>query len=485
MTDMQPKVFISYSWTDQHHQDCVREWAERLVNDGIQVVMDIFDLKEGDDKYAFMERMVTDASVTHVLVFCDKHYAEKADTQKGSSGVGTESQIISSELYSKVTQSKFIPIYCEINPDGSPCVPVFLKSRIGIEFSTFEKSNENWEKLIRLLYGKPLYVKPVLGKAPAYITSPVAVSMSSTGYKFETLKSALLADRKGIQLCRDDFLSACFEDADRLRIRQQPDSDTFPDTVLETCRTLMPVRNALVDWIYLEGKIGNESALSRMIEPVLEKLRALKGHPQEVSNYNEAWFAAHDIFVYETFLYMVAVLMRLEMYALLHEIFTTSYLCPEYQYSVRGRFEPFTCFWTLAHQVLQSPLKPQPGHQFRDTVGEVVRRQADRTDIPFSKFIEAELLAVLVSLAGAGTDCDLWRPHTLCYGNHNGNNDFFIRATQRKYFNRLAIVTGIKSAAELRNIVQEKLKAYFQGGSFFVARDIWSLWNMDELDSLT
>ena len=42
------------------------------------MVLDIYDLKEGDDKYAFMERMVTDKSVTHVLVVCDSKYAEKA-----------------------------------------------------------------------------------------------------------------------------------------------------------------------------------------------------------------------------------------------------------------------------------------------------------------------------------------------------------------------------------------------------------------------
>jgi hypothetical protein len=57
-----------------------------------------------------MERMVTDASVSHVLVISDKQYAQKADARKA--GVGTESQIISKEVYEKVDQSKFIPIVC-------------------------------------------------------------------------------------------------------------------------------------------------------------------------------------------------------------------------------------------------------------------------------------------------------------------------------------------------------------------------------------
>src|SRR5262252_1284175 len=108
-----PKVFISYSWTSPGHQERVRLWAERLVQDGVDVVLDIYDLKEGQDKYAFMERMVTDPNITHVLVVCDKTYSEKADTKKA--GVGTESQIISKEVYEKVEQAKFIPLACNFS----------------------------------------------------------------------------------------------------------------------------------------------------------------------------------------------------------------------------------------------------------------------------------------------------------------------------------------------------------------------------------
>ena len=85
----------------------MREWVDRLLSDGVDVILDIYDLQEGQDKNAFMERMVTDPNVTHVLVICDKGYAEKADARK--QGVGTESQIISQEVYDQVEQTKFIP----------------------------------------------------------------------------------------------------------------------------------------------------------------------------------------------------------------------------------------------------------------------------------------------------------------------------------------------------------------------------------------
>ena len=109
-TPKKPKVFISYSWTTPKFRDQVRQWADRLAADGVDIILDQYDLKEGDDKYAYMEKMVTDPSVSHVLMFIDKRYAEKADAR--SAGVGTESQIISKEIYQKVVQSKFVPIAC-------------------------------------------------------------------------------------------------------------------------------------------------------------------------------------------------------------------------------------------------------------------------------------------------------------------------------------------------------------------------------------
>src|SRR4051812_15546819 len=106
-----PKVFVSYSWTSEDHVNWVVRLAVRLVSDGVDVVLDQWDLKEGHDKYAFMERMVTDPGVSKVLAVCDETYADKANGRRG--GVGAETQIISKDVYEKVKQEKFIPLIRE------------------------------------------------------------------------------------------------------------------------------------------------------------------------------------------------------------------------------------------------------------------------------------------------------------------------------------------------------------------------------------
>lgn len=101
--DKTPKVFISYSWSSD---ELVLDLAKRLGAHGVDVVLDKWDLKEGNDKYEFMERCVNDSEITKVLIICDKIYAQKANDRTG--GVGDETVIISSEIYGNARQEKFI-----------------------------------------------------------------------------------------------------------------------------------------------------------------------------------------------------------------------------------------------------------------------------------------------------------------------------------------------------------------------------------------
>ena len=111
----------------------MEELARRLMDDGVYVVIDIWDLHAGQDKNVYMEQMVSDSSVDKVLLICNKDYANKANARQG--GVGIESTIISEEIYSKVDQTKFIPIVFEKDENGNAYKPVFVKSRIHYDLS--------------------------------------------------------------------------------------------------------------------------------------------------------------------------------------------------------------------------------------------------------------------------------------------------------------------------------------------------------------
>ena len=162
--DKIPKIFISYSWS---RDALVLDLANRLVSHGVDVVLDKWDLKEGNDKYEFMERCVNDPSITKVLIICDKAYAQKANDRTG--GVGDETVIISSEVYGNARQEKFIPIIAERDDEGKEYVPTYIKTRIYIDLSDPKKYESEYEKLLRNIYEKPQFVKPRLGKKPEWL----------------------------------------------------------------------------------------------------------------------------------------------------------------------------------------------------------------------------------------------------------------------------------------------------------------------------
>ncbi len=57
------RLFISYSWSTPEHEDWVLRLATELRESGIDVILDKWNLKEGHDAFAFMEKMVSDKDV--------------------------------------------------------------------------------------------------------------------------------------------------------------------------------------------------------------------------------------------------------------------------------------------------------------------------------------------------------------------------------------------------------------------------------------
>ena len=148
-----PKAFISYSWSSDQHQAWVISLANQLRENGVDVILDKWDLKEGNDAIAFMEKMVTDPEVRKVIVVLDRVYAEKADDRRG--GVGTETQIITPHIYKSVDQNKFVGVISEVNPEGTPYLPTFYSSRIYIDLSRDELFTANFDQLLRWAFDKP------------------------------------------------------------------------------------------------------------------------------------------------------------------------------------------------------------------------------------------------------------------------------------------------------------------------------------------
>ena len=166
-----PHIFISYAWGSIEHQNNVVQFAKSLVENGVDVELDKWSLKEGNDTYAFMEQMVNNPEITNVLLLLDKTYAEKANGREG--GVGTETQIISPEIYTKVKQEKFIPIVFERGENGEIYKPTFLNGLLHFDLSVEETYYSEFQRLVKRLFGIEILEKPALGNPPDWLNQEV------------------------------------------------------------------------------------------------------------------------------------------------------------------------------------------------------------------------------------------------------------------------------------------------------------------------
>lgn len=137
------RVFISYAWEDEETNNWVQEFANTLMNKGINVKFDRNDLTYGDSISKFIDNNIEQAD--YIIVICTKKYKEKSESRIG--GVGYEVNIIANQMMND--KKKIIPILREGSQETS--IPLFLSGKYYIDFSSQENYSENLKKLVGFL----------------------------------------------------------------------------------------------------------------------------------------------------------------------------------------------------------------------------------------------------------------------------------------------------------------------------------------------
>lgn len=155
-----PTVFISYSHDSDEHKNWIRGLAEKLISNGVDVILDQWDLFPSNDLAHFMKSSMSRAD--RVIVVCTKNYVEKCKTPSG--GVGYEQLILNAVLFNDILTDKFIPIIC--SPKHPDTVPAQLGSRVYIDFTNDDVFKKKFDELLREIHKQPALKKPELGKNP-------------------------------------------------------------------------------------------------------------------------------------------------------------------------------------------------------------------------------------------------------------------------------------------------------------------------------
>ena len=444
----EPKVFISYSWSRQKTTDDVLELAERLMSNGVEVVLDRWELKEGQDKYAFMERCVSDESIDHVLIICDRSYQERADARQG--GVGDETVVITPEVYGNAKQTKFIPLVFERDDDenNAPFIPAYLKSRIYIDFSDEDNYEQSYEKLLRILYDMPNDKKPKKGKKPVWLDDD-EVNHRELTLLTKALKHGAIEQHKKYNVICIDFTDHVVSILNEFRF---PDDKFNEEELLQKISSLKPVRDEYFD--FLKTSLKSEAFSVDFVTNFFERIY------NEVGNFKNnggdtATFEYYDFFRWESFIGTIAILFHYEKYAAIYEILNHTYFLQEY---------PF----------IESKIVPSTFIVFRTyhgTLEENCQKKLHTRYISYSAQLlsEREQLPILSKQVLAQTDLQLYQLSTIFFPREDQvhfsrewfpsmyiyveRKDLWIKLKSHAYCQKIFPLFGAKNITDLKELI--------------------------------
>lgn len=442
-----PKVFISYSWSTPEHEEFVIELATTLRGHGVDAVLDKWDLKPGHDKYVFMESMVVDPSVQRVLVMCDRKYQEKANARAG--GVGTESQIISHELYGRVNQTKFIPIVCEYDEDGHPCLPTFMKGLIYIDLSSSERYGEGLDTLLRLIYEQPFHQKPKLGGAPSFVTSPGASYVKELPAALRAIQDGK-ANRQGLEFL---FIKSILAEVAKLYVT--PTGDNYDEEVFQAISSTKVLRDQLAEYVDVVAAFSSDDPASLIpFQKLMEGIGAYFGPPITQGTFYPGWADLYSFFALEAFLLQTSALLRHHRWKSLRRLLNATYV-------VRSPRQGETK--AENYVVFDLDLVSLDEHRNRrlklnrvSVTADVLKERCSSGKTSFPELLEADVFLMLGSLARSFAPTvdeqwpSIWGARTAIYASYGNKLPTFMRAADQDTRSGIYQAIDVSSGVELQ-----------------------------------
>lgn len=437
-----PRLFISYSWSSQEHEFWVIDLATRLRESGIDVILDKWELKEGHDSIAFMEKMVTDPSIQKVAVISDKKYAEKADGRV--SGVGTETQIISREVYEKQDQNKFVAVLPERDGEGKPFLPTYYKGRIYIDLSSPDHYADEFERLVRWVFDKPLHVKPEIGKAPAFLDEEPTKSLG-TSLSFRRSLDALKNGRPFVEGAVDEYLTTFAENLERFRITLDDTKDA-DDQIAESIEEFTPYKNEFVQVTLAIAQYAANGDMQKKLHRFFEQLLPYLDRPEKMNSHHTWAFDNFKFIIHELYLYTIAILIRYERFDFADRLLATPY----YVSTNANRGKDATTSFTEFRDYMESfKSRSQKLHRLSSRA-DLLKQRAESSGFDFKWLMQADFALYL--RATLNNDYYVrWWPETLLYAtNSYGPMEVFARSRSASYYEQASKILGMVSADDLK-----------------------------------
>ncbi len=447
---LKPKVFVSYAWTSTDHIKWVENLARDLVSTGIEVKLDQWDIKPGDDTAHFMESIVRDPSITHVIMVCDKLYKSRADNREA--GAGVEAQIITRELYESIENNKYVALLRENDDEGKPTTPIFTGRRLYIDFTDDSKYFSSHEELVRWIYNKPLKTSPPLGSRPAWLDA-------ESGSDSPTRMAALAARREiksgGRHLT--PLLNKYLHDLSSIFL-DMPNLDFSMHSLLQ-CDAIELLENFCVqrdEYLEVIEELGIYSADETAfwaVHSFFEQLAVACLPSTTLTHVSREQFDHKKFLAYEFFLLTTTIFIKYSRWSGLCILLHQNYAVPENSI-LRGKSTNFSFFYH-ENRVLHAHLT-EKGRNTHFPVGRMLLDRLNQTYAPH-EVMQADLLLYLVFKCLQTTKrVGWWFPECYAYsGAELINFPLFVKAKSRAFFGQIKILFDVVMVEEFKQHVRQ------------------------------
>ncbi len=447
-----PKVFISYSWTTPEHEQRVLNIATELVESGIDVILDKWDLKEGDDADVFMEQMVSDPSIQKVLIICDKMYSEKSDKRKG--GAGTEAQIISRRVYEQQSnENKFVVAAFEMNEDtGKPYLPVYYGSRKYIDFTDPNKYAQKIEELVRWIYNKPLFVKPKLGRVPDYILADNKKTLGTTA-SYRRAISFVVEGRMNAAGAVREYLDTFSENLQSFQLPSCDNHSDYYDQFITSIKDFVPYRD---EWLELLKNVCRNDLIEATFDSYMRFFESIHLYTKVRREVTYVYQEEEDnmkFIEYELMLCFIAILLKNECFVAVADLFNTSFYneLGNTEYDATYTYREFEHFLYTTYNENQ-----YASQRYYSLQAKIVNdRMESCPALSMENICQADFVAWLYHLAHKPDESRFsrWFPHSILYAcNQRRPFEIFARAESNNYLDRIKVIFGYDGLDDFKTL---------------------------------
>ncbi|MDD9963105.1 MAG: TIR domain-containing protein [Gammaproteobacteria bacterium] len=442
------KTFVSYSWSSPEHEEWVLDLATSLRQSGVDVLLDKWDLKEGHEASAFMEKMVSDSEIKKVIIVCDRTYAEKSNAREG--GAGTEAQIISKELYQQEDQDKFVAVIVEKDDDDSAYVPAYYTSRIYIDFSDSSRYSESFEKLLRWIADKPIHKKPELGKVPAYLSDDDGVVTLATSALKRRAYDAIAGSKEYAPPAAKDYFELFTEELEKFRLNS--DVDPLADGFMSNLDSFVPYRNEFLEVVKAIARYTRDEQYPDLLHEFFDRFLQYYEPPEWMKSYQKIAFDNYKFFGHELLLHCAAILVAEKRHDLFNALIGRQYYLEAWARHGGQPVCEFTAFRDYPRSL--EAIGQKSNSRPHSVAADLLNQRAANSGSKFRKLMEVDFILFLRAELANFEEFNRWWPDTLVYLGFNYRTfEIFERSRSTRYFEKIRPFLANATKADLEKLL--------------------------------